>query len=93
MTRVVITKETYFIILTLITILFTIGIIIYTIIKNKKIVSVLITAFVTDVIPVIIIDARNADCLITAGEIDAISTMYLSIATIISWAEKVNKSN
>jgi hypothetical protein len=37
----------------------------------------------------IIMDARNADCIFTVGEIDAISNMYLSIATIISWAGKV----
>lgn len=35
---------------------------------------------------VIILDARNADCLLTEGELSAASNLYLSISTIMTWA-------
>jgi hypothetical protein len=36
---------------------------------------------------VIILDARNADCLLTEGELSAASNLYLSISTIMTWAQ------
>lgn len=36
---------------------------------------------------VIILDARNADCLLTEGELSAAFNLYLSISTIMTWAQ------
>ncbi len=36
---------------------------------------------------VLILDARNANCLLTEGELSATSNLYLSIATIMTWAQ------